>query len=145
MRLRRGALRGQRGSVSAELVITMPVLLLMVLAVVQFALWQHATHVAQAVAQQALAAGRVEGGSQQAALSEGDSALSQLGSGTLVGPKVIVTTGAATMSVVVSGMAEGVLPFIKLPVHAVASGPPERFTTGAQQMSGPGTPLGAGP
>ncbi len=47
--------REESGSATAELVIATPLLLLLILAIVQFALWEHATHVAQAVAQQGLA------------------------------------------------------------------------------------------
>jgi Flp pilus assembly protein TadG len=45
-------LRGDRGAVSVELVLATPLLLLMLLAIVQFALWSHATHIAQAAASQ---------------------------------------------------------------------------------------------
>ncbi|MGH3185480.1 MAG: TadE/TadG family type IV pilus assembly protein, partial [Streptosporangiaceae bacterium] len=38
--------RDERGSATAELVIATPLLLLLILAIVQFALWEHATHVA---------------------------------------------------------------------------------------------------
>ena len=129
MSRRKGHRRDERGSVSAELVIATPLLLLLVLGVVQFALWEHATHVAQAVAQEGLAAGRLEDGSQQSAVSEADAVLGQLGSGVLVGPEVSATRGADVTTVVVTGQAEGVLPFFSLPVRSVAVGPTESFTT----------------
>ena len=130
MRRRRWRRRDERGSVSAELVIATPLLLLLVLGVVQFALWEHATHVAQAVAEEGLAAGRLADGSQQAAVSEADDLLYQLGSGVLVGAQVSASRGAEVTTVVVSGEAEGVLPFFKLLVRSVATGPTERFTSG---------------
>jgi hypothetical protein len=110
-------------------VIAAPLLLLLILSVIQFALWEHATHVAQAVAQQGLAAGRVQGGSDAAATAEARSVLAQLGSGVLVDPRVSATRTAATTTVVVTGTAEGILPFLSLPVRSVATGPTERFTT----------------
>jgi Flp pilus assembly protein TadG len=122
----------ERGSVTAELVIATPLFLLLVLGIVQFALWEHAAHVAQATAQQGLAAGRVQGGSDQAATAEAQSVLAQLGSGVLVRPSVTATRGGVTTTVVVSGQAEGILPFLSLPVHAVATGPTERFTVTSQ-------------
>ena len=125
-RHRRG---GERGSATAELVIATPLLLLLILGIVQFAIWQHATHVAQAIAQQGLAAGRVQGGSDQAATAEARSVLDQLGSGVLVHPRITATRGGATTTVVVIGEAEGILPFLTLPVRSVAAGPTERFTT----------------
>lgn len=124
-----GARRDERGSATAELVIATPLLLLLILGIVQFALWEHATHVAQAVAQQGLAAGRVRGGDDQAATSEATSVLTQVGSGVLVNPKVTATRGNVTTTVVVTGQAEGILPFLNLPVRSVATGPTERFTT----------------
>ena len=124
--------RDERGSATAELVIATPLLLLLILAIVQFALWEHATHVAQAVAEQGLAVGRVQGGTDQAATAEAQSVLGQLGSGVLVHPNVSATRGAATTTVVVTGQAEGILPFLSLPVSSVATGPSERFTSGGQ-------------
>ena len=124
--------RDERGSATAELVIATPLLLLLILGIVQFALWEHATHVAQAVAEQGLAVGRVQGGTDQAATAEAQSVLGQLGSGVLVHPNVSATRGAATTTVVVTGQAEGILPFLSLPVRSVATGPSERFTTSGQ-------------
>ena len=80
--------RDERGSATAELVIATPLLLLLILGIVQFALWEHATHVAQAVAEQGLSAGRVQGGTDQAASAEAQRMLGQLGSGVLVHPNV---------------------------------------------------------
>jgi len=83
------------------------------------------------VAEEGLAAGRLADGSEQAAVSEADDLLYQLGSGVLVGAQVSATRGADVTTVVVSGQAEGVLPFFRLSVRAVAAGPTERFTTGS--------------
>lgn len=121
--------RDERGSASAELVIATPLLLLLILAIIQFALWQHATHVAQAVAQQGLAAGRVQDGTDQTATGQATALLDQLGSGVLVHPQVTATRAADTTTVVVTGRAEGILPFLSLPVRSVAVGPTERWTT----------------
>lgn len=121
----------ERGSATAELVIATPLLLLLILGIVQFALWEHAVHVAQATAQQGLAAGRIQGGTGDAATQEARSVLEQLGSGVLVHPSVTATRGTVTTTVVVTGQAEGILPFLSLPVRSVATGPTERFTTDA--------------
>jgi Flp pilus assembly protein TadG len=129
----RAAVPDERGSASAELVVATPLLLLLILAIVQFALWQHAEQVAQAVAQQGLAAGRVQGATQITATGEAQQVLGQLGSSVLVHPSITATRGAVTTTVVVTGYAEGVLPFLHLPVRSVATGPTERFTTTAAQ------------
>lgn len=130
MRAARSRWREERGSASAELVIAAPLLLLLILSVVQFAMWEHATNVAQAVAEQGLAAGRVEGGTAKAATAEAESVLSQLGSGVLSHPRVRANRGAITTTVIVTGKAEAVLPFLSLPVRSEATGPTERFTAG---------------
>ncbi|HET9732290.1 MAG TPA: TadE/TadG family type IV pilus assembly protein [Acidimicrobiales bacterium] len=131
--IRAGARAGdEAGSASAELVVATPLLLLLVLGVIQFALWQHASHVAQAAAQQGLAAGRVQGGSEQSATAQAAALLDQTGSGVLVHPDITATRDAQTTTVVVSGQAEGIIPFLSLPVRSTAAGPTERWTTPAQ-------------
>lgn len=116
----------------AELVVATPTLLLLVLVVIQFALFEHASHVAQAAASEALAAARVQGGSSDAGTTEAQAVLAQLGHSVLVGPQVRVTEDATTVKVTVSGSTEGVLPFVHLQVHATAAGPLERFVARRQ-------------
>ncbi|GAA3863451.1 pilus assembly protein [Saccharothrix violaceirubra] len=123
----RRALRGDRGSVSAELVIATPLLLLMLLAIVQFALWSHATHIAQAAASQGLAVARSQNGTAAAGMSSARQLLDQLASGPLTDSTVASDRNAASASVRVSGTATSVVPFLSLPVHAEAVGPVERF------------------
>lgn len=125
-RLRR-ALAGDRGSVSAELVIATPLLLLMLLVIVQFALWSHATHIAQAAASQGLAAARAQGGTAAAGSASAQQMLDQLARGPLTGPSVNADRAATSASIRISGTATSVIPFLHLPVHAEAVGPVERF------------------
>ena len=125
-RMRR-ALRGDRGSVSVELVIATPLLLWMLLAIVQFALWSHATHIAQAAASQGLAAARVQGATTAAGNAGAQRMLDQLGQGPLTDTSVTSGRTADSASVVVTGVASSVIPFLRLPVHAEALGPLERF------------------
>ena len=127
--------RQQDGSVSAELVIVTPLLMLLVLVVVQFALWQHAQHIAEAAAQRGAQTARLEAGTDTEGAAVAQSATSQLGANLIVGPRVTVSRSAGTVHVVVSGTAEAVVPFLSLPVRAMADGPVERFTT-----PGAGTP-----
>lgn len=123
----RHALRGERGAVSAELVIATPLLLLMLLAIVQFALWSHATHIAQAAASQGLAAARAQNGTAAAGTASAQQLLDQLAGGPLTGSAVTSDRGAASASVRINGTATSVVPFLNLPVHAEAVGPVERF------------------
>jgi Flp pilus assembly protein TadG len=117
--------QGERGSASAELVVATPLLLLLILAVIQFALWQHAMHVADAAAQQGLAAARVETGTEATGQTEADAVLRQLG--VLSDPHVAANRTVDTTTVAITGEAPSVLPLFRLPVRAVASGPSERF------------------
>ncbi|MFT7837732.1 TadE/TadG family type IV pilus assembly protein [Saccharothrix sp. BKS2] len=123
----RRALRGERGSVGAELVIATPLLVLMLLAIVQFALWSHATHIAQAAAAQGLAATRAQHGTTAAGTASARRILDRLAGGPLRGAAVTADRGATSASVRVTGTATPVVPFLRLPVHAEADGPVERF------------------
>jgi Flp pilus assembly protein TadG len=123
----RRALWGERGSVSAELVIAIPVLLFVVMAIVQFALWSHATYIAQAAAAEGLAAARV----QDATVAQGDTAarhlLDQLGAGPLNNARINATRTGDAVVIRVTGNTSAVIPFLHLPVHAEAAGSVERF------------------
>jgi Flp pilus assembly protein TadG len=123
----RRALREDRGSVSVELVIATPLLLMMLLAIVQFALWSHATHIAQAAASQGLAAARVQGATTTAGRAGAQRVLDQLGQGPLTEASITSGRTADSASVAVTGVASSVIPFLRLPVHAEAAGPLERF------------------
>jgi hypothetical protein len=120
-------LAGDRGSVSAELVIATPLLLLMLLVIVQFALWSHATHIAQAAASQGLAAARAQAGTAAAGSASAQQMLDQLARGPLTGTSISADRTATSASIRISGTATSVIPFLSLPVHAEAVGPVERF------------------
>jgi Flp pilus assembly protein TadG len=126
------AVGDERGAVAAELVIATPLLLLLIMGVIQFALWQHATHVAEAAAQQALSVGRLQGETPAAGEAQADAVLAQVGAGVLTDPRVTATKTAAVTTVVVTGRATSVVGLFNLPVRAVASGPSEVLTTPGQ-------------
>ena len=125
-RPRSGRRGSDRGAAATELVIAVPALLLMMLTVVQFAVYAHARHIAQAVAAQALAAARVDGGTAAAGETAGRQLLSQLGSA-LTQPTVTVRRGPARVAVTVTGSAAHVLPGSALPVTVQDDGPVERL------------------
>ena len=120
---------GDEGAVSAELVIASPLLLLLILGVIQFALWQHAEHVASAVAQQGLSVARLQGESAGAGKSEAQSVLDQIGPSLLSASAISATRTNQTTTVTVHGRAESILGIFSLPVTATASGPTEHFTS----------------
>jgi Flp pilus assembly protein TadG len=120
----------EHGAVSVQLMIAVPLLNLLLMLGVQFALYAHAAHVAQAAAAQALAAARAETGTPTAGDAQARAVLGQLASGLLRDPSVSVSRDATQVHVEVTGVPPAVVPFLQLPVHAVAHGPAEAWTTG---------------
>lgn len=96
--------------------------------VVQFALWEHATHVADAVAQQGLAVGRLQGETASAGITEAHDVLAQLGGSLLTDTDIQATRSAVETTVTVTGKVESVVGIWALPVRGVASGPTEAYT-----------------
>jgi Flp pilus assembly protein TadG len=115
-----------RGAVASELVIAVPALLFMVLIILQFAVYAHARHIAQAVAAQSLATARVEGGTAAAGRVAGQQLAAQLGP-TLAHPVIDVQRAVDRVAVTVTGTAPTVLPGLALPVTARDDGPTERL------------------
>jgi len=126
----------ERGGATVELAIAVPLLLLLVFGVIQFALWAHAVHVADSVAAQALAAARVEGGSASAGQAQAVAVLDHIGRAVLVDPRVAVTRTSDAARVEVRGTAEAIIPGLRLPVRAQAEGPVERFRAPAMAPAG---------
>jgi Flp pilus assembly protein TadG len=120
-------LRGDHGSVSAELVIATPLLLFMVMAVMQFALWSHATHIAQAAAAQGLATARAQDATAAQGAAAARHLLDQLGHGLLTDARIDAARSGEAVVIRVSGDTTAVIPLLHLPVHAEATGPVERF------------------
>ena len=69
---------GEHGAATTELVVATPLLLLLVLLVVQFALWGHAIHISDAAAQEGARAARLEGGTAADGAARAREFLSQL-------------------------------------------------------------------
>lgn len=130
---------------TAELAITTPLLMLMLLAIVQFALWSHATHTAQAAAAQGLSAARVHTGTAAAGANRARDALHRLGDGPLTDTTVDATRTTERATVNVRGTATSVIPFLHLAVHAEAAGPVERFDTIAYEFPNSAVPSGTKP
>jgi Flp pilus assembly protein TadG len=127
--------RGDRGAGAAEIVIAVPLLMVLILLIVQFAIWAHASSVAQATAEEALAAARVQGGSAATGQQRATQVLAQIGSSVLISPHITVTRTGATATVQITGTAEEVLPVpgLSFPVHITVTGPVERFVPATAQ------------
>jgi hypothetical protein len=116
------------GSVAAQVVIAMVVLVFLVLGIVQVAIAAYANHIAQGAAEQALDAARSLGGTNTDGHTEADQVLVQLATGPLVDPHVSVTRTATTVTITITGRAERVWLGPSLPVHASATGVIEQFS-----------------
>lgn len=126
-RWRRVATRPDEGAATAELVIAMPLLLLIVMFVIQAGVWMHATHVAQAAATRAASTAAVYEGSAANGQAAGAQTLAAIGSGVLKAPAVSVTRTATQVRVEVTGTAATVVPGVRWRVKAVVVRPVERF------------------
>lgn len=109
------------------MVILAPAMLLMVMAIVQFGLWFHAMHVAQAAADEASRAARAQGGTEAAGKAKGVAFLA--GDRDLI-PDADVDVrfvGAENVLVEVTGHVVSVLFGYDFEVRAVVESPRERF------------------
>jgi hypothetical protein len=113
--------------VSAEITLAAPLLMLILLTITQFALWSHATHIAQTAAAEGLSATRVHTGTTSGGESRARDTLNQRGDGPLRDANIHAIRGDETARVEVTGVAASVVPFLRLRVHAEAAGPVERF------------------
>jgi Flp pilus assembly protein TadG len=120
-------LAADRGAASTEVVLLTPVLLFLVLAIIQFGLWFHAQHVAQAAAEQGVEAARANGATAEDGLRRAEDFLDEAAP-TLIGDRVVdVGREGDLASVTVDGTTVAVVPGIRLSVHAEAVSPVERF------------------
>lgn len=117
-----------RGSAPAETALAMALMMLLIAGVVQFALAEHAQHIAQAAAIQALTEAQAQDGTAGDGQAAGATALSQLAGDVLQDPHVTVTRTATQVTATVRGQVIGVFPGLHLPVAAHAAGPVERLT-----------------
>ncbi|OIQ82808.1 TadE-like protein [mine drainage metagenome] len=132
-RARRRARRARRdaGSVSVEIAILFPVLLALIVGIVQYGLWFHASSLALAAAQEGVSAARVYSADPGSGPARAREFLVTHGAGTLTDVTVAATTpGAGQVEVQVTGRSLSLVPGVPgLVVTQSAAGPVERFTT----------------
>lgn len=116
--IRRG--RGEDGV--AETVVIFPVAMVVILVLVQVALWAHAAQVVQAAAAQGDQAARAYGSTPAAGASAARGFLDRLGAGVVSGAQVSSTAAAGVAVVSVTARAESILPGFSLPVSARSVG-----------------------
>ena len=105
--------------------------MLMAVAIVQLALWQHARHVVVAAAQDGARAARVETGTDDAARSRVLTLIEQYGAHLVTAPQVTVDRTPDTVTVVVTGHSLSVIPGLALAVCGTSTGPVETFRPAA--------------
>ncbi|WP_449066430.1 TadE/TadG family type IV pilus assembly protein [Planomonospora algeriensis] len=118
--------QGDRGAATVQAAVAFPAALALVLIVVQFGVWRHAVHVAEATAAEALASARVHGAGAEAGRVKASLLLSQIGRPVLRDARASVSRTADAARAEVSGVAQAVVPFLELPVRVVVHGPVER-------------------
>jgi Flp pilus assembly protein TadG len=111
--------------VTAELVVVTPLLLLLISLIVQFALYEHAEHVAQSAAQEAVTVTRLQGGTIASGRQQGEDVLNTLGDGLLVNPAITIVRTSSEARVEVTGYAEQLVPFLRLSIDTVSVAPVE--------------------
>ena len=117
--------RGARGATSVELAVATPLLGLLLLLVAQFALWAHATHIAQAAANAGVQSARAYSSTADAGRTDATTVLDHLAGTVLIDPHVDAERTATTATVSVTGRVVAVVPGLHLPVHVSVTAPRE--------------------
>lgn len=117
----------ERGSATTEVVLLTPVLLFLIMAIIQFGLWYHAQHVAQAAAEQGVRTARSNGSTVEAGRQRAEDFLNEAAPTLIGSPVVVADREGDVASVTVDGTAVALVPGLTLTVHAEASSPVERF------------------
>lgn len=130
---RRGGGRDERdgGYSIVEAVITLPVLIMMVMFVVQYALLWHGRHVAEAAAQNGLRDARGYQATAAAGERSASDYLREVAPNLLTRPQVNAERGDTTVTVTVRAKVLSIVPFGDLSVSETAAGPVERFVAPA--------------
>lgn len=121
------AVRTDRGDATAQLVVLVPVVLLLLLMAVQVTVYFHAAHVASVAAAQGAAAGAAFGAPPGAAVGAAHRMVDDLG-GDLASPPT-AQQGATAIRVTVTLRVAEIVPFFPGTVSRSADEPRERYTT----------------
>ncbi len=120
-------IRGDRGDATTEMVLTVPALMLVVFIIIQFGIWYHANNVAEAAAQEGVRAARVMDGTATAGQTTAAAFMTRNAPGAVTGTVVSATRNINIAQVDINATLAAIIPGIRLPVHATAVSPVERF------------------
>jgi len=115
------------GSTVIEAVLVIPVLMLMLLIVIQFALWAHAAQVVQLAASTGNRAARSVGGGPAQGVDRARSILDGPGSDVTSSEVSYSILPGDLVQITVTGKAETILPGFSFPVSAKLVGPIQEF------------------
>jgi len=110
-----------------SVVLVIPVVLFLVMTVVQFVVYFHASHLATAAAQEGVRAAQVADATAEAARAQTEDFLAQAGPSLVLSPQIDVTRDTVGARVQVRGQAPQIVPLLRVGIRAVATGPVERF------------------
>ena len=119
--------RTDEGSSVVEAVLVVPVLMLVLMVIVQFCLWMHATQVAQTAASVGDQVARSVGGGPAAGVASARSVLSGTGSDVTGSTVVVSVLPGESEWLQVTGRAVSVVPGLSFAVSASAIGPIQQF------------------
>jgi hypothetical protein len=100
-------------------------MLLLLMLVVQFAVWAHAEHLAQAAANTGVQSARAYKATPDQGRTDAATVLAKSAGTVLTGVQVMATRDATTATVTVVGRAMAVVPGLHLPVRASVTAPRE--------------------
>ncbi|MEW9532863.1 TadE family protein [Microbispora sp. NPDC049125] len=122
--------RGDQGSITAEVMITLPAVMLTILVCMQLCLLFYAHSVALAAAQQGVRASRADGGSRTAGAGVARSYAERTAGGFLDSISASSGGDSTRVRVTVRGRALSLVPFLpSIQISQEAAGAVERFTT----------------
>lgn len=113
---------------STELVVATPLMLTLLVLVVHVALWAHADHVAQTIAQHGYASARALDATEAEGHARADEVADQLRGDLLQDLTITVDRGATSATVRASAQMPTMVPGLELPVTTEVSGPTEHHT-----------------
>lgn len=109
------------------MVLIVPALMLVLMTLIQFALWAHAAQVAQLAASEGDRVTRSLGGGATAGVNQAQSILKGPGSDLSSSEATVVVDAGDEARMTVMGSAVSLLPGLSFPVSAVATGPLQEF------------------
>lgn len=116
---------GEAGVIATQLAVLMPALLLLIMLAVQFALWAHATQLADAAADTAASVAALESGTAEQGEDAAAALLAQAGN--LTDISIDVVRGPSGTAATVSGAAPNVVPGFRWSVTGRAAASLEIF------------------